>query len=378
MPTVGWIQETAEDRFNERGGELPRSPIVHSCPVCGDVFDAGVELSCHISEMHPLDRPVLLLHGGVAPRLSIVRARLDPSSVELVNTTHVRVLRNGRHVQSLRWEDVPQMMAEARRAIYTLELENRRADGTAKAEYDLEFAIAELEELDAVDELFRELLAVETPNAEAVRLFKEGAETQRTAVRYVDALINFAFGVIGKDGTGRGSESPDDVKHRFAVAAAELTDHQRPVACAIVAVCRLNLNDVRAHGSQTGDPNLDSCLEFLSRIATGGLWAELTGVRPSSQRYPLCPVDRGTYLVLRAFGELFSGGPAEDPVEEYIRAASAAGLLSLDRIKMNVLLAAWNVKAGRREQALPHIELLVHDPIFGGWAQSLDQVGTAA
>src|SRR4051794_26958396 len=99
MPTLNYILETVEDRFYERGEEVVRPPKTHACPLCDAVLPEAIDLSWHLNEVHPLDRPVLLLRGAAASRDSVIRRSLDPGDIELVNTTHVEVHENGVHVQ---------------------------------------------------------------------------------------------------------------------------------------------------------------------------------------------------------------------------------------------------------------------------------------
>lgn len=377
MPTLNWLYETVEDRFYERGGEvIVRPPQTHACPLCEAILPELIDLSWHLSEVHPLDRPVLLLRGAAAPRQSVIRRSLDPKDIELVNTTHVRVHENGQHVQSIVWDDVPRMIAGSRRGVYRLKLENQEPRGSAGAEYELRLAIADEAELDAADELFRQHLAVDLPTSVGIRLFKEQSEKLSTAGRYVDGLIEFVWGVIAKDDRTVARASPDDVLRRFKRALAELEEYEdRPVARAGSTVCRFNLNDVRQITRRTGDPLMDGCIDLLRLAAIGGEWKDVPAPPPAVSRNPLCPIDVDTHRVLSAFEGLFAPGAQEREVENFASLAASTELISLDRVKLYVIIAAALAKAGRTEESTRYLRTLRHDAIFGGWAAGLIAVG---
>lgn len=377
MPTLNWLYETVEDRFRERGVEnVVRPPQTHACPLCEATLPELIELSWHLSEMHPLDRPVLLLRGAAAPRHSVIRRSLEPADIELVNTTHVRVHENGQHVRSIVWDDVPRMIAGSRRGVYRLKLENQEPRGSAGAEYELRVSIADEVELDAADEMFRQHLAVDLPTSVGIRLFKEQSEQLSTAGRYVDGLIEFVWGVLAKDDRTAAHTSPDDVLRRFKRAVAELAEYDdRPVARAVSTVCRFNLNDVRQITRRTGDPLMDGCIELMRLTATGGEWNTVAAPPPAASRNPLCPIDVDTHRVLSAFEGLFSSGAHEREVESFASLAASPELVSLDRVKLYVIIAASLAKAGRTEESIGYLRTLRHDPIFGEWAASLIAVG---
>jgi hypothetical protein len=377
VPTLNWLFETVEDRSYERGGEeVVRPPRTHACPLCDALVPELIELSWHLNEIHPLDRPVLLLRGAAARRHSVIRRSLDPGDIELVNTTHVRVHENGRHVQSIVWDDVPRMIAGSRRGVYRLKLENQEPRGSAGAEYELRLAIADEAELDAADEMFRQHLAVDLPTSVGIRCFKEQSEELSTAGRYVDGLIEFVLGVLAKDDRTAAHTPPDDVLRRFKRAVAELAEYDdRPVACAVSTVCRFNLNDVRQITRRTGDPLMDGCVELMRLTAMGGEWNNVTAPPPAASRNPLCPIDVDTYRVLSAFEGLFAAGAHECEVASFASLAASAELGSLDRVKLYVIIAAALAKAGRTEESLGYVRTLRHDPIFGEWAARLIAAG---
>src|SRR5437762_1595080 len=118
MPTLNHIWEEALDRHHEgRDEQVARPSKEAACPLCDAVLSEAIELSWHLNEAHPLERPVLIVRGTAAPRHTMITRSLDPTDIELANTTHVQVHQNGQHVRSMAWEDVPRMISESRRGI---------------------------------------------------------------------------------------------------------------------------------------------------------------------------------------------------------------------------------------------------------------------
>jgi hypothetical protein len=306
----------------------------------------------------------------------VITRSLDPTDIELANTTHVQVHQNGQHVRSIAWEDVPRMISEARRGIYKLRLENRKPHATAGAEYELQLAVADEIELDAVDALFKQHLAVDLPTSAGIRLFKEESERLGTTGRYVDGLVDFVLGVLAKKERADPVSTRDDALRRFKRALAELAEHDaRPVPRAVSAVCRFNLNDVRQTRPRTGDPLMDGCVELLRSIATGGDWRSIRAPGVAVAKNPLCPIDADTHRILSAFGALFGTEPDERELASIERLAVTAEMLPPDRVKLLVILAAALLRRGRFDEPARFLRDLQHDPIFGDWAAAVSVAG---
>src|SRR5690349_21365269 len=95
MPTYGFIQETAEERFYERGEAAPRAPRTVPCPVCGENLSDETALAAHLGAAHPLSSPRLLLAGDVVVGERILHRRMNPADLAVVNSTELLVAENG-------------------------------------------------------------------------------------------------------------------------------------------------------------------------------------------------------------------------------------------------------------------------------------------
>jgi hypothetical protein len=375
VPTLGWILETVEDRFYERGdGTWQLSPPKHVCPICGDDFDDAVAVTWHVNDAHPLERPMLLFAGTSLPSSVIYSVPLDPSAFAFANTTTIRATCNGRIVDPASPENIVERLASERRAVFQIELENSRAEDAAKvsASYTVMTAIPDVSELEAVEELFAQHLVRDRLTTSDVREFADVAARFGSADRYSHGLAQYAYAILAKEGDpATGSTlSPDQAQIRMQQALAELAPHQtRPTARAVCAVARLNINDVRGTYPSGGNPTLDGAFQLLRALASDGVGPPEVPLGAESLP-PICPIDRDTHLVLRAFDDLYRRSIDPEAVQgaEYIARAKDATLSAYDRTKLHVMLAFCLLERDETTAAERHLNELAHDAMFGRWA----------
>jgi hypothetical protein len=377
VPTLSWILETAEDRFYERGGDgKPRQPPSVQCPICGVEFGDAMAASWHVSEAHPLERPLLLVAGHAAPSRAVYAVPLDSSTVVCANTTGMRATVNGLPIAS-----DPAALAAAlgseHRAVFHIELENSRAadEANVRATYAIVTAVPDELDLEAVDRLFAQHLAVDRPTLSDVREFADAASSYTSADRYADGLVEYVLAILAKErNPATGATLPFEAfQVKLQRALAELGPHRsRPIPAAVCATAELNLNDVRAAEATAGEPVLDGALLLFRAIANGDASIPAPPTQAHGVRAPVCPIDRDTYIVLRAYEDLYlrASEPDEVALREYAARAEDSTLSAFDRTKLRVMVAARLLSAGERAAAVPHFDALVHDPLFGRWAQN--------
>jgi len=376
MPTVSYIQETVEDRYWE--AHAPHPPYVppppeFPCVHCSRVFRSPDERSWHASEAHPLARPTLYLGDRAAPSTVLVRTPMPATNVSVGSCTSMRVVVDGAPVEDVRLEKLGTLVADRLAAHVVVELENHRAVDRAdvRATYTLEIAIPEAEELAQVDRAFVSTLAIDRPSTRDVETFASEVAGLGSARRYAGALADYVHGVLIKEGPDSGGATLpfEAFQAKFARALAELGDHvERPVAASVVALARLNLNDVGQSAPFAGDPRLDGCLVFLHDAATNGR-GRLADMSRDGSAIALCPIDRDTHLVLAAYESLVVDRAAQGRFKELEERAEDGGLSGYDRTKLRVLVAFRAIHDGLYATAVPHLRILAHDPVFGGWAE---------
>src|SRR5690349_21165391 len=152
MPTIGWIMETAQDRLDElAAGTLQITPARARCPICNEEFDDDIAVSWHLNDVHPLERPMMLVAGAPLPSSAMYAVPLDPSTFSFANTTAIRATCNGEVLAPVSPDDLVSRLTSEKRAVFQIELENSRAEDAAnvRASYTVMTAIPDPAELEA-------------------------------------------------------------------------------------------------------------------------------------------------------------------------------------------------------------------------------------
>jgi hypothetical protein len=175
MPTVGWIQEDAIERFWE--SPYPREQYLSpgiSCPYCRRQFQSSDDLSTHLGLDHPLDIPTLHLNSKPVLTEFDVRVPLDPSDISLLNCTSCEVRKDGGKAKIMKPSRLPAFLAAERSSTCELRLFNERVinHNTAVVRFIARFSIPSAESLNSVDKEFLKRLAVEHPCIADVDAFR--------------------------------------------------------------------------------------------------------------------------------------------------------------------------------------------------------------
>jgi hypothetical protein len=377
MPTTTWIQETVEDRYWESKGNQgvaePR-PLTYSCAVCGKTYKSANARSWHASDAHPIARPTLYVAEHAAPVELTVRAPVSASIFSAESCTSAHVILDGEARYEIDPASLGELIAGRRSGHLRIELENHRAADAAdvRAQYTIRVAIPDDYELAGVDQAFVRNLAIDHPSTREVESFASEIEPFRSARDYAGALADYVHGVIVKEASEFGGATlPFDAFHsKFARALFELSDHvDRPVPASVVAVARLNLNDLVAPLPRTGDLSLDGCLRTLSEVVTLGSTSSFSDQHVGVAEVALCPIDRDTHLVRTAYEDLLEQETTDSCIVEVGHRADDPRLSPQDRVKLRALVVVAALRRGRADLAQPHLEGLTHDGVFGPWAE---------
>ena len=286
MPTVGWIRETDEDRYWEaRAADLNlAAPARFECPFCSNVFDSEPDRATHISSVHPIERPVLFVNGQTAPSNISVRSLLNPSQISIANCTGISVVKDGAEHRYRSQKRFAVDLSSERRAFYQVTLENARVTDGARtaAKYRVRVAIANETTLNAIDAEFLRHIATDDLSTSGVRRFADLCSDFPDGGDYYDALADYAFGVLAKDQAGGTTLKFERFRDKFSHALVVLSDYSRPVAQAVCASVRFNLNDFAHLHPLSGVQLLDSAIDFFT-----GLCAD------RHQRFPSPPLHEG-------------------------------------------------------------------------------------
>ncbi len=378
MPTLGWVQEDALERYLDTlphvEPEPPGPPRVR-CPFCIADFGDVAGMLSHLSTQHRVERPVLFLRGTEPPAHCQLRVgtMLRASEVFVRNCTAARLSIDGGLAEPIAVTDIPAALARHRDALVDLELIHRLADAVQPipAVYRLRFQIPDKRALDRVDRAFLRHLAIEAPDFGTVDAFLGDRACAGVARPYGEALASYVRGVLVKDRPIGSAVTLPFARYRdlYVEALDVLESYRRPIADLVCAVVRFALNSFGAPAA-TGFAPLDGASRSLAALADGvpvvGGPLHLAGGRMVG----VCPLDDGVSRVLNLWRRL-QERPAWSPVleEECRQVAQSWALDAPDREKALALWAEAVLRASPEAAAEP-LALLSATYPFGTWASA--------
>jgi hypothetical protein len=379
MPTVGWIQETATDRYWECGGlgdQYPPTPKIHYCPYCSRQFASTGEFSTHITVAHPIERPLIFIHNRAAYSEQTIRSPLSKDDINLIHVNRIRVSKDGGEFSEWLPDELAKHLSSSGNGHYLITLSNGDPNNerTVEANYILRIKVADQAELDVVDEHFIRGLAIDDVKMSDVRRFADACAKYAGADEYASALAVYVTGVLIKDqDQNTGVSRPLPVyKEKMQQALETLHDFDRPVPRAICAAIKFNLNDFRNPPLPSGAELLDAANDFFSAVARG-VTVQLTSrddMLDGETELPACPIDRDSYDLLEVFKRIRGGNADRLLIGELSASTISRKLSDYDLSKLRVLTA---LAATQHEDVVAGGEILeglANDPVFGSWAES--------
>lgn len=377
MPTVGWIQETAEDRYWEsRGLSLPLNlePPIHSCPYCKSTFKSSTEYARHISINHPIERPILLLRGSISPSEHTVRAEIASTDISLINTTEIHLSINGSQFETCKLSQLKQAICQSANSYFRITLENQQgiARTPVRSEYTLRVIIASPQQLEEVDRAFISHLARDDVRMSDVRRFADACANLKDAKDYTTALACYVTGILIKDRDSSTSLPFAEYKDKLQQAFSTIKDYDRLVARIVCALVRLNLNDFQGQFLPSGDPFLDVANQLFTTVAINPIFQTPTDNINFDNKLvrPICPIDNESHGIIKDCVRLLSTAPDESFIQHLMEKATYRKMSEYDVVKAQVLaVIATRIVAASTKPAI--LEELAYDPIFGTWASNI-------
>lgn len=303
MPTFGWIQEDAIERFWENPYPPDKNdPPEFPCPYCSKVFTATDALHEHLGLAHPIDLPVLRLRSREIGTELVIRTEVDLADVQLLNCTHSRFAWNHGRSAVVGVGRVPALFASQASAVLDLILSNRRKidHNDATIEITVQFRIPKLESLNRIDGLFVTDLAVEHPSMSDIDSFRRECPSEPESTEYAGALADYAIGLAIKEGHPESGtrSSFQDYKEKFATALEILREFRRPVPNAVASVIAFNLNNFSNPPLVKGLAALGEAFSFYRDLATGHEPEIANSPETVRDVQAICPVDIVTHRIL--------------------------------------------------------------------------------
>ncbi len=378
MPTVGWIQEDAWERYLAslpQAEPLPPGPPRVRCPFCAADFADMTGMLSHLNDRHRGERPVLLVRATEPPGGGRARVgtALRASEVALQNCTAAALAFDGAAPEPIPVADVPAALAGLRDALVDLQLVHQ-FDKEARpiaTTYRLRFQVPDKRALDAVDRAFQRHLAVDALDFGAVDSFLSDRASTGVAGPYAEALASYVRGVLVKDRPMAASVTLPFARYRdlYIAALDGLEPYRRPLADLVCAAVRFALNNFGSPVT-TGFAPLDGASRSLAALAGGATAVGGIADAAGGATVGVCPLDDGVSRILDLWRRVRERPAWSPALEDECRQVAGSGALDvLDRQKA---LALWAEAALRHspDAGTEPLGLLSATYPFGTWASA--------
>ena len=336
-------------------------PPSYYCKHCKETFTTADALRTHRFENHPYIRPILFLRGievGTTP-LRIIK----PLKTEDIHIGHCKDMwLNGMPVSL---DGLVDKLVSTMNDTVMVKLANEGVH----AEFQLCFEIAREVDLAGVDRCFFETARRGRLDKRSVEDFIESAQTYSSAIRYLDGICEYFYGVLIKEDPSKSSLPYEEYRNKFNRAEDALKDFDQSLARTIVALISFHFN--RFYES------VNSARGSRVSIASGRF-----------ERWIAKDVVGANSLLSQKFDagveKLFTDYEAERLISwcvsdkkvlishmKNIESLIHKDITEFDRTKLHVLLAECFVELGDRENAICHARDLRNNPTFGQWAESV-------
>jgi hypothetical protein len=343
--------------------EFPRfilKPVVYECVICGAPFGDRDGLFQHRFETHPFRRPSLLVCGKeiTSPRHIVVRP-LRAEDISLAYTTKLTL--DGIATTP---ERLIEVLGTDRRTIRSVVLEN---EGVSTA-FELQFDIPEHDHLCEVERLFFALFAKATVDVMRIDAFIDITKDFHTALRYVDGISQYLYGILAKD-QGGGTHLPQaDYKIKFNQALDVLQAFDTALSDVLVGVINFNQNAFDEGSWLDHAPKLKIAMSRFSQLLGGHPVISASSPIPVASAENI-PLDTYTDQIIR-----WSTATVEElstDVRKLKHVIHSPNWTPDDRFKVRVLLAEMYLASGDESSARTCARHVANDAIFGSWAQGI-------
>lgn len=359
MPTVGWVQESATDRYYEgrltsRGVDL--SPQFF-CRECSAAFFSIAERDRH-ELVHPVANPVLKILGreviGGTFRLTDAVA---PDDIELAFVEQVRV----NDVVLSTPSELAHVICETPRGFFDIEL-LRQGQPAKKLKLDL-CHVSEAQ-LQAVDDSFVRCFASELIDGNAISRFKQETDSYSDALWYKEGLVQYLLGVLAKDHRTE-QLTYGEFNECFNRALQNLQPYNTPLANSLIRLIEFNANDFSV-GRGTQIPLLDVAFALFR----GESHQE---VRHDGKLNNVLPVDQTTSEILNDLVPHFSVYTLNE-LERRTRVINPRSSSLQDRQKLHYLCYRKALAEGDVIAKKAYARKLKHDDVFSHMVQESEEI----
>lgn len=348
-------------------GLPPPAPVYYLCSICGARFKDTDRLFEHRFNEHPLTRPTLILDGReiTSPR-QIISTPLDENQITFVSAD--RCSFDAREVTT---QSLPKLLAKTKAGVHTIHLERQGIE----THYEIVFEIAESKELEVVEHNFLSIVGSDTLSVDRINLFAEMTSKCRTAIRYVDGLCQYLYGVLAKDQRGGTHLNISEYKTKFNLAIDGLSPFDRPLANVVVGIINFAQNAFGDGNALAFSPKLQRAMRTYFGYLNNAGTPSAKGAAWPGNGMGNVPIDHATDQIIQWVLE------PDDEAQKHLRQMEAVidsgEWVPDDRLKVSLLLAERLAARHDYIAAKRFARTLTHDAIFSEWAERIMEMDTA-
>lgn len=332
-------------------------PPSYPCMVCGVEFATEADRHVHTFEGHPTQQPVLVLNGRECGRRRLTITYRTQSTDWVIKNADTAWVNN----QATSVVDAVQRLVESRAGIIDVTLGN----GKVVSDFQFEFALAEMQDLEGVDSVLEDLIRGADLSAESIDTFIMRAKRYATAGRYCTALADYLYGVVIResDTSDRHVHFPLDrgaYADRFDSAVNILGTFDRPPAEAICGIVAFHYNQFAHAMTKTRSQRVAHASMRFEELLRGG-HCNRGGLAPVQHgRLDHALSDGSMEQVLRWSSMPIDGTAPSSVVEGLVESLDRQH--PLDQLKLHLVAAEHFLSAGDRRSAAEHADSIRYGP----------------
>lgn len=336
----------------EEGTAVVERHATFPCMKCGVEFSTERDLRVHIFEGHAISRPVLVLNGREcgASRLTITS---ETSVGDWVIRSADSITVNGKPTSAV---GAAEVLASQRSGIADVSL----ANGDVVQTFHFEFALAEEDDLDGVDDALNHFIRSSELSLRSIDDFIMRSKRYPTASRYLSGLADYLYGVLAREDAADSAVS-HEVRHRdsyqgkYDSAVAILGSFDRPPAEAICGIVAFHYNQFSHAMTKTKSQRVAEVSLRFQALLKGEASSRDDLSRSPHSSLDFALSDSVIEQVLR-WSALPLNGSAASEVEEM--AASIDSQRPYDALKLHLMAAEHALSAGDIASATRNAERL--------------------
>jgi hypothetical protein len=299
-----------------------------------------------------------------SPR-QIISAPLNEHQISFANSD--RCLLDGREVSI---KILPRLLASIKAGVLGISLQRQGIETC----YEIVFEIADPKELEFVESNFWSIVGSGTLSVDRINSFVDLTSSCQTAIRYVDGLCQYLYGVLAKDQRGGTHLDVSEYKTRFNLAIDGLSSFDRHLARIVIGVINFTQNAFDDGSTLVFSPKLQCAMlnyfEYLNNKST----SPFAGVSFQGKGMGCVPIDYATDQIIQWVLDPDNEGQQLRQMEAVV---DSGDWVPDDRVKVSILLAERLAHRQDYAAAKRFARKLANDAIFSEWAGRIMEMNTS-